>query len=155
LPIKQTAVASTVLMLHFLARLTATLGREPAPASVKGKLLPWLGIAVCAVALPWAIYPWIGVGAVGDLFSSASFWAALWPVLVGGGLMLVLARFRDRVPEVPPGDIIVIGERAAPAVSALIAKTDGLDEKLRRWPVAGFLLVALTLTLIGLMIGVH
>jgi formate hydrogenlyase subunit 3/multisubunit Na+/H+ antiporter MnhD subunit len=50
------AIASTVLMLHFLHRLAAEAPRDSQRAAPIGFVLPWLVIAFAAVALPWALY---------------------------------------------------------------------------------------------------
>ena len=86
------AIASTLLMLHFLRCLilSASHDREaPAPAAL---VVPWLAIAFASVALPWALYPAIAGASFRDALAPRVLWEALWPVLVGA-LLAVLRRW--------------------------------------------------------------
>jgi formate hydrogenlyase subunit 3/multisubunit Na+/H+ antiporter MnhD subunit len=137
---------STLLMLHFLhrLRLAAAEGDVRAPM---GLALPWLSMALAAVALPWALFPAAGIGSLAEAFAPAALWAALWPILFGGALAAALGRWGGRVPQVPEGDIVVLVERAGrvgTALGALLARAETL---LQRWPVAAIALLALMLVL--------
>ena len=50
------AIASTVLMIHFLHRLSVDAPQDLQRAAPIGFVLPWLVIAFAAVVLPWALY---------------------------------------------------------------------------------------------------
>jgi hypothetical protein len=82
-------------------------------------------------------------------------WAALWPVLIGGLLSVGLWRCANWIPRIPAGDMLVFAERATPAARDLAAAMEGLDRRLREWPVAGVLFVALTIVLIGTLFADH
>jgi len=78
------AAGTTMPMLHFTARLRATVTAENAAAAVLPwpLMLPWVGMSVAAVALPWALFP----GAFPDAFSVSALFGATWPVLLGAML---------------------------------------------------------------------
>ena len=84
---------------------------RPLPATrtaPAGLVLPWLAMALAAVAVPWALFLGAGIGSLAEALAPAALWAALWPVLLGGALAALLRRFGDRLPQVPEGDIVVI-----------------------------------------------
>jgi hypothetical protein len=74
---------------------------------------------------------------------------------------LIIVRLRRNVtstnwlPRIPAGDVLVCAERAKPAARDLAAAMEGLDRRLREWPVAGVLFVALTMVLIGTLFVGH
>jgi formate hydrogenlyase subunit 3/multisubunit Na+/H+ antiporter MnhD subunit len=136
---------STLLMLHFLQRLRCAAARDgQAPA---GLMLPWLAMALAAVALPWALFLVTGIGSLAEAFTPGSLWAALWPILLGGALAAALRRWGERVPQVPEGDIVVLVEHAGRAGTAFGASLARAETLLQRWPVAGIALLALMLVL--------
>jgi len=118
-------------------------------------VVPWLTIAIAAVVLPWALYPRIVGGSFSDVLAPKELWAALWPVLVGGLLSIALWRRANWLPSILSGDVLVFLERATPAVRNLAAAMEGLDRRLREWPIAGVLFVALTIVLIGTLFAGH
>ena len=70
-------------------------------------------------------------------------WASLWPVLVGGALAWVLARWGAHLPRIPAGDIAVgidSGARLAMGAGAALQRTDTV---LRQWAVAGVSMLAI------------
>ena len=104
-------------------------------------------MAFAAVAVPWVLYPAVESGTLFEVLSLGALWAGLWPVLIGGVLAFGLWRWGDRLPSVPEGDIVVVGERA---VRASITWSDALeraDGYLRQWPVASLLLLILAIIL--------
>jgi hypothetical protein len=80
-------------------------------------------------------------------------WEALWPVLVGALLASVLQRRPPSVPRVPPGDMLTLAMRATPAARRLAAAAVRIDDRLLQWPVAGVLLVALTVVLAAALLS--
>jgi multicomponent Na+:H+ antiporter subunit A len=148
------AIASTLLMLHFLRCLvgSASPDREvPAPAEL---VVPWLAIALAAVAVPWALYPAVAGASFHDALAPRALWEALWPVLVGGLLAVALRRWARFVPRVPEGDVLAVGVRAARASNHLSASMERMDEQLRRWPAAGVCFLALTVLLVATLLAV-
>ena len=149
------SIASTVLMIHFLQRLKSDAPEDPHASTSTGLVVPWLTIAIAAVVLPWALYPRIVGGSFSDVLAPKELWAALWPVLVGGLLSIALWRRANWLPSILSGDVLVFLERATPAVRNLAAAMEGLDRRLREWPIAGVLFVALTIVLIGTLFAGH
>jgi multicomponent Na+:H+ antiporter subunit A len=147
------AAGSTLLMFHFLRRLVQT-----APAASAEKVIsysaPWLTCAVAAVAVPWALFPAAGSGASLQALAPEALWSSLWPMLVGGVIAFGLWRWEDRLPRVPPGDIVVAVEPAVHAALRWEEHIERADAYLRRWPVASLLLMGLVVVLtVAMLIG--
>lgn len=140
------AAGTTMLMLHALRRIAATMPEAPDARPPAGMLLPWLGLALAALLLPWVLFAPAG-GDWAEALKPGALWDGLWPVLLGAALAWVLGRWGDRLPCLPEGDIIVPLQqllRAAPASTRLAA----IETTLRRWPVAG-----LSLLLVAFAVG--
>ncbi len=149
------SIASTVLMFHFLQRLKSNVPQDPHASAPTGLVVPWLAIAITAVVLPWALYPRIVGGSFYDVLAPKEFWAALWPVLIGGLLSVGLWHCANWLPRIPSGDVLVFAERATPVARDLAVAMEELDRRLREWPVAGVLFVALTIVLIVTLFAGH
>jgi hypothetical protein len=145
------AVGSTLLMFHFLRRLVQT---APAASGIKAIALsaPWLTCAVAAIAVPWVLFPAAESGTSLQALAPEGFWSSLWPVLVGGMMAFGLWRWEDRLPRIPPGDIVVAGEPAVRAVLRWEEHIERADAYLRRWPVASLLLMSLVIVLTAAML---
>lgn len=139
------AAGSTLLMLHFLRRLTATEAAGSEPSTPAGLLGPWLAVAISAVVVPWALYPLAQSGARAAALSPGALWAALWPVLSGG--MLAIGLWRTRLPRVPEGDIVVLGEGALGATVVCGNAIERADDWLRQWPIASLSLLSIAILL--------
>jgi len=141
------AIGTTMLMFHFLSRLAASTASIPSTSAPVGFALPWLLMFVAAIAVPWTLYPLTGIGIWSYAFQPEILWAASWPILIGIVPMLLLWRWGRVLPQIPEGDLIVVGERA---MRKFITWGDGLERAeglLRRWPVATLMLLALVLFL--------
>jgi formate hydrogenlyase subunit 3/multisubunit Na+/H+ antiporter MnhD subunit len=138
------SAASALLMLHFVARLRNAAEYE-ATAVPAHLVRSWPWAAVGALFLPYLLFP--SVGDLGDALSLSKLWHGLWPVLVGGMLSFGLAHVADRVPRIPTGDTIVVGEAAFGWSIASGALFDRADAVFRRWPAAGLALLAVALAL--------
>ena len=147
------AVCSTLLMLHFLRRLVQTTPGDPATAAPTGLVRPWLIMAFAAVAVPWVLYPTSGSGTLLDALAPETLWAALWPVLIGGLLAVGLWRWGDRLPRVPEGDVVVVGEAAIRATAPWGEAVERTDGYLRQWPVASLSLLTLVIILDAAMLA--
>jgi formate hydrogenlyase subunit 3/multisubunit Na+/H+ antiporter MnhD subunit len=146
------AAGTALLMLHFLHCLTApdeTPARGTAPA---GLVVPWLAMALAGLSLPWMLLGVAG-GTSGEIFAPGALWGALWPVLVGAFLALVLRRWPHRLPRVPEGDVLVACEGVGRSALRLGAALERVDGVLRQWPVAGLLLLWVAITLGLTMLG--
>jgi formate hydrogenlyase subunit 3/multisubunit Na+/H+ antiporter MnhD subunit len=161
------AAATTLLMLHFLRRLVVGGGSAAAPdaAPPAGIVLPWLMAAAAAVLVPWGIYLTAGGGGLAGMLSPAALWEAVWPVLAGSGLALGLWWRAGRLPPVPEGDLVVIGEGATRALArwrpplraprlaasgqrlaaAAVRALAGTEGVLRAWPTAGLSLLVVAI----------
>jgi formate hydrogenlyase subunit 3/multisubunit Na+/H+ antiporter MnhD subunit len=138
------AVGSTLLMLHFLLRLARIKAPNPVPTML---IWPWLLMAFAAVAVPWELYPTVEIGSLLTTVSPAWLWAAAWPVLIGGVLAVGLWRWGNRLPRVPEGDVVVVGERAVRASIGWGEALERADSYLRQWPMASLLLLTLVIIL--------
>lgn len=141
------AAGSTVLMLHFMRRLAGVAPTEADRRPPAALLAPWLLLAAAALLLPWLLLPALGLGTPAQALQPASLVKALWPVAAGALLVLPLARLGARLPAVPEGDLVVLGERLAAQGSVLARPIARLEQRLAAWSAAGTLLVALILLL--------
>ena len=149
------AAGSTLLMLHFLRRLKAIAVRDSKATAPVGLVAPWLMMALAAVVVPWVLYFADGIGSGSDALSATTFSAALWPILIGGLLAVGLRYLAKSLPEVPEGDIVVAGEKAAQATVAWGAALERADTFLRGWPVACLSLLTVAIILGALMLAGH
>jgi len=141
------AVASTVLMLHFLRCLVQTAARDRVRAAPAALMRSWLVAAFAAVAVPWTLYPTVESESLLSAVAPAVLWAALWPVLMGGALAVGLWHWGHRLPRVPEGDVVAVGEAAIRATVPWGAAIEQADRYLRQWPVAGLSLLTLVIIL--------
>jgi formate hydrogenlyase subunit 3/multisubunit Na+/H+ antiporter MnhD subunit len=146
------AAGSTLLMLHFIRRLAAGAAKNlatPVPAAL---LLPWLGLAIAAMVVPWALYAGYGFGDPMQVLGG-DFGAALWPVLLGAALALALRRWGDLLGRVPEGDVLLLAMRGFRAVGSWSSAVERAEAALRVWPAAGFALLALTVAFGGALLA--
>jgi multicomponent Na+:H+ antiporter subunit A len=146
------AAGSTLLMLHFLRRLvqTAPQASETPPP---GLTRAWLIMAFAAVAVLWALYPTAESGTLLEALAPGTLWAASWPILVGGVLAAVLWRWGHRLPHVPEGDVVVVGEAAMRATATWGEAIERADGCPRQWPVASLALLLLVIILGATMLA--
>jgi formate hydrogenlyase subunit 3/multisubunit Na+/H+ antiporter MnhD subunit len=138
---------STLLMMHFLHRLRLTARADPEATAPPGLVWPWLAMAGAAIAIPWALFLTAGIGTVADALAPAALWGLLWPALLGVLLAVGLRRFGHRLPPVPEGDVVVLGERLTRASAHGGASLERVEGVLQQWPVAGVALLALVMIL--------
>jgi len=143
------AIGSTLLMFHFLRCLV--LNASQTATSVRAAL-PWLAIAVGAIVLPWVLFAQTGDGPLLDALAPKELWAALWPALIGGVLAIGLWRWGYMLPHIPEGDVLAAGNSATRAARILGTLAERTDSYLRQWQIAGVLLLAVTVILIGTML---
>ena len=141
------AAGSTLLMLHFLHCLTRTAPRDSQTTLAARYTWPWLIMAFAAVAVPWALYPTAEGGTLLDALAPTTLFAALWPVLIGVVLAAGLSRWRHRLPRVPEGDVVVLGEVAIRTTVPWGEAIERADGYLRQWPVASLALLTLVIIL--------
>lgn len=137
------AAGTTMLMLHFAARLRAGFTEAGEGRPPPGLVLPFALMTAAALLLPWWLYP-----------APVKFWPALWPVLLGALGFLALRALDARLPRPPEGDVLVFAERAATRLAPpLAARAARIEAALRAWPSAGLALLGLAL-LLGLAMAV-
>nr|WP_314070392.1 complex I subunit 5 family protein [uncultured Roseococcus sp.] len=133
------AGGTTLLMLHFARRLAAGM-EEGGTWPAAGLWLPWLGLTLAAMAIPWALFA--QVGSFAEALSPAALWKAVWPMAIGAALLPLLGR----LPAVPEGDVLIPAERAFHRAAGPLGRAaDGLERVLNCWPQAGLALVLLLL----------
>ncbi len=169
------AVGTTLLMVRLLGLLLRT---QPTPESstaggdrsrAAARLAPWASLVVAMFALAPLAAPAL-LPVLAPPTASSLLREALWPVVVGvllaAGAALVQRRIGVRVPEVWPGDLVVLGERvvagtarglraAAPPIATAFSRAtagpqaaalalgrtdegiDRLEDRLTRWRTGG------------------
>jgi formate hydrogenlyase subunit 3/multisubunit Na+/H+ antiporter MnhD subunit len=140
------AIGTTVLMMHFLARLARTIAPPTRTAPAPGFVLPWRIIALSAIGVPWLLYL-VGGGDLGGAVAPGALLDAAWPVAVGAVLGLALIKWGDRLPSIAPGDIVVPMERVFHAAYSIGAALQRLDGQLRQWPAATLSLMVIALAM--------
>lgn len=139
------AAGTALLMLHFLSRLAAMRPQRSEAEAAPGLVRPWLAAALAAIALPWLLYPAASGQAGADTLTPGAAWGALWPVLLGGAAAALL--YRRRLPRVPEGNLLAAARSAMRVTVEWSAALERADEVLRRWPVAGLMLLSIALAL--------
>ncbi|MCX5514685.1 hypothetical protein C3941_15980 [Kaistia algarum] len=140
---KLSAVASALLMIHFLRQLTAMAPPGDEPAPLRLRIIGW-AIAAASILVPWILFPATGYG-LGDVVSPSALFDGLWPIALGGVMALALRRWGGRLPAIPPGDILIPARRLGPLAMAVSAGMERTEARLREWPVAGAIFLALVL----------
>lgn len=139
------AAGSTLLMLHFLERLRLLANGDRKSTPPAGAIAAWALVAGASLILPWLLFREITASMPAETFSAKAIWAACWPIAIGGGFALLLKRSHARLSLIPEGDIIVLFEKLGPLVARLGTTLDRTDATLRRWPIAGVMLLILVI----------
>jgi formate hydrogenlyase subunit 3/multisubunit Na+/H+ antiporter MnhD subunit len=106
-----------------------------------------LALALCSLLLgliPWQAYLPLPAGTPSNPVTLAALASALWPILGGAVLAILLGRWGDQPARILFGKVVMVGpaRRAGLAFGMLIERIDGA---LRQWPVAGVSLLALAI----------
>lgn len=149
------AIGSTTLMLHFIRRLMAISARNGSGRADPRELVAWLATAGASILVPWLLVLTGRGPAPATALAASSLWPALWPVLAGGLLALLLARFEPMLPAIPEGDLVGIGERWARSAGLLMAPIARAEARLRHWPAAGTAMLVITVVLGGALLWVR
>lgn len=141
------AVGSTMLMLHFVNRVWIAAREAPAASVARGLLVPWIGLGVAALLLPWLVAEEAAAGA------AAKIWvpAAMMPVLAGIALSFAWRRWGERVPAVPEGDVVVFVRHGAGPRLALERLIIRFEKRFLDWPAAGLALLVIVVALLAAM----
>ena len=136
-------------MLHVVVLLLcndAKVGRR------EGLIVPCVVLSLVAMALPTIFFQTVTGARLSAAISADALLGAAWPIVLGIALASVLFRLRDRIPEVPAGDVFVFALSLAPVVSSVSALTAHVDRALGRWQIAGFALLGLVAVLSTVML---
>jgi formate hydrogenlyase subunit 3/multisubunit Na+/H+ antiporter MnhD subunit len=111
--------------------------RAPIPRSREAAAL---ALALCSLTLGlahWGAYLPVARATASNPFTPDALWKALWPLLAGGVLAVLLGR-------APATDVALVrpARRAALAGSRVVERIDGV---LRQWPAAGLCMLALAI----------
>jgi hypothetical protein len=88
-----------------------------------------------------------------EALAPRTLWAGLWPVLLGGVLAIGMWRWGHRLPRVPEGDVVVVGEKAMRATMIWGELMERADDYLRQWPLASLSLLAFVIILGTVMLA--
>jgi formate hydrogenlyase subunit 3/multisubunit Na+/H+ antiporter MnhD subunit len=109
------SVATTMLLTHFLVRVMREAAADAHLGT--GMVVAWALLVFCTV---FAV-PAIGYFAIELNGAAEDVWTALWPIAVGGAAYAASIRLRTCF-AIPPGDIVVLLERAARSLRAAAAR---------------------------------
>jgi multicomponent Na+:H+ antiporter subunit D len=136
-----------LVLAHALAPAEAPI-TLPAPVSRIGEAAA-LALALCSLLLglvPWEAYLPIPHRLPSSPLVQQALSTAVWPILGGGALAILLGRWKPRPPRVHSGHVVVATvapiRGAAVAVGTFFEQLDGV---LRQWPSAGLALLVLTI----------
>ena len=149
------SAGTTLLMIHFLARLAALPIASRSTAWLATSRSAWLGLAIASIAIPWILVVTLIPNALADATSLSSIISAGGPILLGGALAAALLPWRDRLPGITDTSVMVpriVGVTARLTI-ATGTSAERLDLLLRRWPVAANLLLLLGALLAALLLA--
>lgn len=141
------AGGTTVLMARFVLLLAEGATETGEGAAPRGLAVPWAGLSLAAVLLPFALFAPVTGHSPGVLLSLDTLIKGLWPVALGLAAGALIYQTPPRFTVLPPGDILVA---AHPLMVLFRRIRDGavlLDTVLRRWSTAALALVMLALVL--------
>lgn len=139
------SIATALLMIHFLRSLLQNANTEINARPPNGLVLPWLGMAVAAIAVPWMLYLLIPINTLAQALAPGTLWDGLWPLLIGVLLAIGLERWKKHLPAIPAGDIASLLMTFGRANAALGAWSERFDYVVRRWVVATITLIMLVI----------
>lgn len=142
------AAATTLLMLHFLARLRKA-PRKPAAPFAPGPIYPWLVVITASVGVPAVCFFARTPAGLATPLDYRLVWEFLWPVLAGAALAAAFGRWLDQAPNVPEGDVVALLQRAGTPSQWVGVAFERMDCGLRKWPVAAAMLLAVATVLAG------
>jgi multicomponent Na+:H+ antiporter subunit D len=110
-----------------------------------------LALALCSLLLgllPWQAYLPAPAGTASNPPALEALSSALWPILGGGVLAILLGRWGDRLARLPFAEAAAAwvgpARRTALALSGMLER---VDSTLRQWPAAGVSLLLVTIAL--------
>ncbi|MCL6251950.1 complex I subunit 5 family protein [Altererythrobacter sp. KTW20L] len=118
------AATTTLLLGWFVHRLSASAGKAKASGGGRPTMLvvlPTVGLALAALVMPWWLWSEWSTLAPDYPLRLAAVWSALWPVVLGMGLIGVMAANRWPVGTLDEADPLPVARWLARQLSPLRA----------------------------------
>jgi multicomponent Na+:H+ antiporter subunit D len=116
-----------------------------------------LALALCSMVLglvPWEAYLSVPAGIPSNPPVLEALLTALWPIVGGGVLAILLGRWDHRLARIPFGKVLVAmvgpARRTALALGRMI---EGIDTMLRQWSAAGLSLLLLGILFVAALLA--
>ena len=93
------AMASALLMFHFLRCLLLSGPQDRETSMERERSLAWLMLALASVLVPYALLASLDVASWQNELATKAIWDGLWPILAGGLLAIVHRQWGDRLPR--------------------------------------------------------
>lgn len=141
------AGGTALLMVHFL-RTLSTVSSDRNDSQIEAVLTgPWAAVMLACLVGPWVLYSVVTGYPLSAVLAGSDLFKAFWPIVLGGVLAIILNRYRAYVPKVREGDIVWLGRPFVTMAGQMGCALEAMDTSLRRWPVAGIVLLCLILVI--------
>jgi formate hydrogenlyase subunit 3/multisubunit Na+/H+ antiporter MnhD subunit len=138
------SAGTTLLTLHFINCLTRTQPQVTGEPTPIGLIIPWFVTVFAAIAIPCALFQSAIAGEASGIFSIGEFWAAIWPILLGGVAAVVWWSHPLKVHLPSRGDLAANLDFARRVTGTFATLFDRAEAILRQWQAAGISLLAVT-----------
>jgi formate hydrogenlyase subunit 3/multisubunit Na+/H+ antiporter MnhD subunit len=149
------AAGTTLLMIHFVARLSAVALVDRSASVQATSRWAWFSIALASIATPWLMVATQMPTLFADAVSPGSLLEVSWPILLGGVLAAALWPWRDRLTGSAGthDTLLTVAYATVRRASDVGAALEKLDLLLRQWPIAVILLLNLAALLTALLLA--
>jgi protein-S-isoprenylcysteine O-methyltransferase Ste14 len=149
------AAGTTLLMIHFVARLSAVALVDRSASVQATSRWAWFSIALASIATPWLMVATQMPTLFADAVSPGSLLEVSWPILLGGVLAAALWPWRDRLTGSAGthDTLLTVAYATVRHASDVGAALEKLDLLLRQWPIAVILLLNLAALLTALLLA--
>jgi formate hydrogenlyase subunit 3/multisubunit Na+/H+ antiporter MnhD subunit len=139
------AAGTTLLMLFFMARLGSASQDRPGTPTASGLLVPWLAAAFFAIAIPWLSISLTDAIPISEVNSIADLWSAIWPMLIGGGLVALWLNQKRQPRDI---DVASAADTIRRVMTICTSPVERAEAILRQWQAGSISLLAITTVLI-------
>ncbi len=139
------AAGTTLLMLFFVTRLGNAPHDPRGTPTASGLLVPWLATAFFAIAIPWLSLSLTDAIPISDVNSIADLWSAIWPILIGSGLVALWLNQKRQPREIDVASAADIFRRVMTICASTVERAEAI---LRQWQAGSISLLAVTTVLI-------
>lgn len=139
------AAGTTLLMLFFMNRLGSASHDAPGTPTASGLLVPWLATAFFAIAIPWLSLSPTDTIPTSEVNSIADLWSAIWPMLIGGGLVALWLNQKRQPRNMDVGSEADTIQRVMTICASPVERAEAI---LRQWQAGSISLLAVTTVLI-------